>query len=136
MKFKRLNPAAKTPIRATPGSACYDIFAVDHQLLVPGKVHKIRTGLAFEIPEGHCMVIYSRSSMFLKNVLMTPTVIDSDYRGEVYVLMRPMDGIYEVNAGDRIAQFKIERADYEYFEEVGELVDTARGAGGLGSTGA
>ena len=137
IRYKKLHPDAKVPVRATPGSGCYDIFAVEDDRIgySMGPV-KIRTGLAFEIPPGKCMVIYSRSSVFLNgDVLMTPTVIDSDYRGEVFILMRPMCASFHIKKGDRIAQFKIENAPTELFEEVEELLPTERGAGGLGSTG-
>lgn len=136
IRFKKLHPDAKVPVRATAGSACYDLFALGDERITHGMGPvKIRTGLAFEIPPGKCMVIYSRSSMFLNDVLMAPTVIDSDYRGEVFVLMRPMCAFYHIYKGDRIAQFKLEDASNELFEEVHELLPTERGAGGLGSTG-
>lgn len=136
IRFKKLHPDAQVPVRATAGSACYDLFAVEDQVLsARDGVAKVRTGLAFEIPQGKCMVIYSRSSVFLAGVLMTPTVIDSDYRGEAFILMHPLSGSYGIRKGDRIAQVKLEDAPPELFEEAGELLPTERGAGGLGSTG-
>jgi dUTP pyrophosphatase len=135
-KFKKVHPLAVAPLYATPGAACFDLVAVDH-----GTQHKrdslaivYRTGLAFEIPAGHVMLVYS--GIRLSNCV---GVIDSDYRGEVMVALRD-DGargamIPIPKAGDRVAQAMIVPVDRVEFEEADELSETARGAGGFGSTG-
>jgi dUTP pyrophosphatase len=104
-------------------------------------MHRIfRTGLMFEVPPGHELQIRSRSGLAAKNkifVLNSPGTLDCDYRGELLiVLMNVGDQSYSVKQGDRIAQAVLApfiRAEVEYVES---LTETARGAGGFGSTGA
>jgi dUTP pyrophosphatase len=144
VKFKKVSPLAIDPLYATPGAACFDLTAVDD-----GTPHKrdplsivFRTGLAFEIPAGHVMMVYSRSGHgFNQGIRLSNCVgvIDSDYRGEVMVALRD-DGargamIPVPRAGERIAQAMIVPVDRVEFEPVVELSETARGAGGFGSTG-
>ena len=145
VKFKRLHPDAKIPTKGTEGAACFDLYAVEETVLgnrAPRK--KVRTGLALEIPEGYCARIYSRSSSFLKGLDIGSLVCDSDYRGEIFVMvgyesthaMEPEDfAAYRIRKGDRIAQIKIEQLVPTEFCEVSELSETARGNGGYGSTG-
>ena len=140
LKVKRLYPEAKLPTYATEGAACFDISAylngdVDH-----GEAHVFSTGLAFEIPEDHVMLVFSRSGHGFKNDVRLSNcvgVIDSDYVGELKVKMacdKPGWGL-EVNAGERIAQAMVIPVKQVQFEEVDELKSTKRGVGGLGSTG-
>lgn len=143
LKVKKLHPDAKIPTKGTPGAGCYDIYSVEDTFLKVGDTKMVRTGIAMEIPEGWCAVIYSRSSMFLKNnVVQVPLVVDSDYRGEVMVMLHDSGhwsgSHYEphrVKVGDRIAQFKLEKVEAIEFEEAENLSETKRGAGGYGSTG-
>ena len=133
VKVRRLHPRAVVPSFATMGAAAFDLVAVSRR----GQVFD--TGLAFEIPPGYAMFVYSRSGMgFNENTRLSNCVgvIDSDYRGEVKVKLARDDGRM-VNAwvGDRIAQAVIMRLPKVEFEEVRELSDTERGAGGFGSTG-
>lgn len=145
LKVKRLHPAAVLPRYATDGAACFDLHAVDCGLHSPVYAHggvTFRTGLAFEVPPGFALMIYSRSGHGFKNSTRLANcvgVIDSDYRGEVMVrLFR--DGqqadILCVNPGDRIAQAMLVQVPQVQLIEVKKLGDTARGAGGFGSTGA
>lgn len=143
MKVKRLHPAAIIPSYATEGAACFDLHAIEDKFTPhPVDVHAaiFRTGLAFEVPPGWAMLIFSRSGQGFKDAIRLSNcigVIDSDYRGEVMVSLRA-DGYTcaKVHSGDRIAQAMLVLAEQVHFEEVDELSDTARGAGGFGSTGA
>lgn len=144
LKIKKLHPDAIVPKFATDGSACFDLHAVDcgnQHPVYTGIGNTFRTGLAFEIPPGHVMLVYSRSGHGFKNdtrLANAVGVIDADYRGEVMVRLTRDGGssdVLRVNHGDRIAQAMILELPYVHFEEVEELSDTARGTGGFGSTG-
>lgn len=139
MKVKKLHPDSRLPTYATPGAACFDLYAVCDapQVLIDSAT--IRTGLAFDIPQGYAMTIYSRSGHGFKHGVRLANcvgVIDSDYTGEVLVkLTCDHNGWLTVNTGDRIAQAMLIPVEQVFFEEVQELKTTARGAGGFGSTG-
>jgi dUTP pyrophosphatase len=140
VKIKKLHPNAVIPQYATTGAACFDLVSVNEVMIIPGREHvALKTGLAFEIPEGYVMMVYSRSGHGFKNGIRLANgtgVIDSDYRGEVMVKMHN-DGSTAllVKAGERIAQAMIIPALQVELEVVDELSDTARGSGGFGSTG-
>lgn len=146
LKIKKLHPAAMLPTYATPGAACFDLYALpENDKAVPvcfGLPTTIPTGLAFEVPEGHVMLIFSRSGHGFNNDTRLANcvgVIDSDYRGEVKVkLTRDQSPTsYPIfKHGDRIAQAMVIPLPKVTFEEVQELSDTQRGNGGFGSTGA
>jgi dUTP pyrophosphatase len=149
VKFRRLHQDAKRPEYATAGAAGFDLRAltVDGYTLSGSVVNAeygvvCGTGLAFEIPKGWAMLLLSRSGHgFNYGVSLANAVglIDSDYRGEVKVkLVANTDGDappLRVDPGDRIAQAILVRAPNVVLEEVAELSDTARGVGGMGSTG-
>lgn len=141
LKVKKLHPDAIIPTYATDGAACFDLYSIEEDGVVHnGKVCRVfRTGLAFEIPDGYQMLVFSRSGHgFNKNVRLANCVgvIDSDYRGEVAVkLTADVFGALLVCKGDRIAQAQLMPVHRVTFEEVTELTETERGAGGFGSTG-
>lgn len=146
VKVKRLHPAAVLPVHATAGAACFDLIAVDADNCErhPNDVHGVifGTGLAFEIPPGFVMLIFSRSGQGFNNAVRLSNcvgVIDSDYRGEVKVALRfDASADYrcpKVRSGDRIAQAMIVAAPAVALVEADELGETERGAGGFGSTG-
>lgn len=152
VKVKRLYPDAKLPTYATDGSGCFDLYAhsvqgFDHvgTIIDHGSPVECGTGLAFEIPPGHVMLVFSRSGMGIKHGIRLANavgVIDADYRGEVVVKLvqdyrLPVggQGHYEIRPGDRIAQAMVIPLPRVQFFEVGELSQTARGSGGFGSTG-
>ena len=145
LRVKRTHERAQLPTYGTEGAACFDLAAVGLGMhtttVMPGQARTFRTGLAFVIPEGWAMLIFSRSGHGFKQDVRLANcvgVIDSDYRGEVHVRLtadRHGQGI-GVREGDRIAQAMLVRAGRWYFAEVDELPQTARGAGGFGSTGA
>ena len=140
IKVKPLSPLAQMPAYATAGSACFDIATIDDNVDIgPGSGSVLRTGLAFEIPPGHVMMVYSRSGHGFKNGIRLANgtgVIDSDYRGELMVKVHN-DGnrVFSVNRGDRIAQAMIVPVQQVEFEAAEDLTNTDRGTGGFGSTG-
>lgn len=147
IKFKLLDPDARIPVRATAGAACYDLFANDVVCLDDMRTFKvIGTGVAIELPPGHVGLICSRSGLAAKNgifVLNAPGVIDEDYRGELKVILGrlpytpqwPSEDYLLVERGMRIAQLMVLPMPQLAVEEVTQFTTTARGEGGLGSTG-
>jgi len=144
VKFKKLRDHATIPAYQTPGAAGMDLHAcfeqgVEGVHLMDDMVLAIPTGLAIEVPPGYEAQIRPRSGLAAKEhitVLNTPGTIDSDYRGEVKVILinyGPKDRWFK--NGDRIAQLVIAPVAQASVVEVEELTDTARGAGGFGSTG-
>ena len=129
------------PTYATPQSAGMDIRAnIDAPVtLRPLERKLIPTGLYMALPEGYEAQIRPRSGLALKHgltVLNSPGTIDSDYRGEVMVLLVNLSGDdFTVNDGERIAQMVIARHETAQFVTVSQLDDTERGAGGYGHTG-
>lgn len=141
LTLKRLTQTAKLPIYATEGAACFDLHAdIEEMIEIPGGgAMVINTGLAFEIPRGYCVRVFSRSGHgFNYGVRLSNCVgiIDSDYRGEVMVKLHNDHRLpFVVRNGDRIAQAEIAMVIRARFEEAQTLSETARGAGGFGSTG-
>lgn len=140
VNVKKLHTAAQLPEYATAGAACFDLGTIDGGEVGPnGGTLACRTGLAFEVPAGHVMLIYSRSGHGFKNsvrLVNAVGVIDADYRGEVAVkLINDSPLAFHVEPGDRIAQAMIIPAPAVTLVEAAELSDTDRGAGGFGSTG-
>jgi dUTP pyrophosphatase len=143
--FKRRHPDAKLPVYATPGSAAMDLHAIlptaDGIPVTDGSPRVFNTGLEVAVPEGHVMLVFSRSGHGFKNDVRLSNcvgVIDPDYRGEVKVKLA-RDGTrgepMTVYNGDRIAQAMVIEAKQFQPVFVDELDATERGEGGLGSTG-
>ena len=138
VRVKKLHQDAVLPEYKSEGAACFDLHATYPDRLLPHQSVVFRTGLAFKIPEGHVMLVFSRSGHGFKAGVRLANcvgVIDSDYRGEVMVKLTSDGGELNVCAGDRIAQAMIvpvPRIQLAWCEELGE---TARGHGGMGSTG-
>lgn len=141
VKIKKLHQEAIIPTYATPGAACFDLYArIDH---THAYVHRdesfiFDTGLSFEVPQDHVMLVFSRSGHGFNNDVRLANcvgVIDSDYRGEVKVKLTSDGNQLIVNHGDRIAQAMILPIQQASFEVVDELGSTERGTGGFGSTG-
>ena len=127
------------PAYATEGAAGMDVVAAEDLDLAPGARHAVATGFAIAIPEGYEVQVRPRSGLALKHgitCLNTPGTIDSDYRGEVKVILANLgDAPFPVRRGDRIAQLVPAPVQRARFALVDSLDDTARGAGGFGSTG-
>lgn len=142
VKIKKVHPEAKTPVYGSAGAACFDLYAahiVDTGFGY-GCTVTYGTGLRFEVPEGHVMMIYSRSGHGFKQGITLANgtgVVDADYRGEVLVKLtkRSSEVLGMPCVGERIAQAMIIPVEQVSFEETDELSDTERGAGGFGSTG-
>jgi len=143
VNIKQLTPSSIIPTYATGGAACFDIYADGEALLhqnCPTAV--VSTGLAFEIPEGYVMNVYSRSGHGFKNDVRLGNCvgkIDSDYRGALFIKLTldtaGYDDVFVINYGDRIAQAEIVPVERVSFNIVETLNKTERGENGLGSTG-
>ena len=129
----------KMPFKATEGSAGYDIFAAEELILEPNKSAMVATGLQVEIPLGYELQIRSRSGLAAKNnvcVLNAPGTIDSDYRGEIKVILfNHGQAAFHIELGMRIAQMVLCKVPHAELVQVDSLSDTTRSAGGFGSTG-
>jgi dUTP pyrophosphatase len=127
------------PAYASAGAAGMDVVAAEALTLAPGARHAVATGFAIAIPEGFEVQVRPRSGLALKHgitCLNTPGTIDSDYRGEVKVILANLgDQPFPIARGDRIAQLVPAPVQRARFAEVASLDETARGAGGFGSTG-
>lgn len=139
VKIKKLHPSAFEPTYATDGSACFDLYSPYSELIEPNTKAVLSTELAFEIPQDHAMLVFSRSGHgFNHGVRLSNCVgvIDSDYRGELKVaLHNDSNRGFSVWHGDRIAQAMIIPVQKVNFTVVEDLSETTRGAGGFGSTG-
>ena len=127
------------PRYASEDAAGLDVTAAKDLILHPGERHAVATGFAIEIPRGFEVQVRPRSGLAFKSgitCLNTPGTIDSDYRGEVKVILVNLgQEPFEVRRGERIAQLVPAPVLRANFVEVGELGETARGSGGFGSTG-
>lgn len=146
IRFVKLDSRAKAPVRANKTDAGFDICAIEDCTINPIHAASIRTGLAIEAPEGHYLQIAPRSGLAVKKgIAVLAGVIDRGYTGEIIVrLYNTYSGtdadsncsaVYQVKAGDRIAQIipvKIHDGD---MVEVDSLDESSRGTNGFGSTG-
>ena len=127
------------PSYATPGAAGLDVVAAEDLDLMPGQRHAVATGFRVAIPEGYEIQVRPRSGLAFKHgitVPNTPGTIDSDYRGELKVLLiNHGSEPFPIRRGERIAQLVPAVVTQASFEEVDDLCDTERGHGGFGSTG-
>lgn len=127
------------PAYATAGAAGMDVVAAEDLTLAPGARHAVATGFAIAIPDGYEVQVRPRSGLALNHgvtCLNTPGTIDSDYRGEVKVILANLGNEpFEVKRGQRIAQLVAAPVLHAVLGEVATLDETVRGAGGFGSTG-
>lgn len=140
LRFTRLAEAARAPSRAHAGDAGYDLHAAESATLGPGERAAVGTGIAVEIPDGCAGLVLPRSGLAARHgiaLVNAPGLIDAGYRGEVRVLLLNTDRTetFEVAPGDRIAQLVLVRHEAPELTEVESLDETARGAGGFGSSG-
>lgn len=138
VKIKKLHPDAVIPSYAKIGDAGLDLTAVEDFDVIdyPSRIIEYRTGLAIQIPTGFVGLIFPRSSICLKDLMLTNSVgvIDSGYTGEIKFRFKTSGAnLYE--KGDRIGQLIIIPYPTVQFEEVEELTKTERGDGGFGSSG-
>lgn len=136
-----LSPTARLPERAHPEDAAFDLRADEALVLAPGRRAAVCTGIALELPEGTCGLVLPRSGLAARHgvtVLNAPGLIDSGYRGEVKAILlnTDPDEPFPIEPGERIAQLLIVPAgEWDLRAVDGELRISARGQGGLGSTG-
>ncbi len=141
IKIKKLSNEVSIPKYETPGSSGMDLSACIEQdvIINPGDKAIIPTGFSLSIPEGYEVQIRPRSGLAAKKgitVLNTPGTVDSDYRGEIKVILINFDkNKFTVKNGERIAQMVVCPVEQVDMEEVEELSETGRGTGGFGSTG-
>lgn len=142
VQIKKLHDDAVIPKYATPGSAGFDLVALEDVSLPGGHTALVKTGLSIAVPAGFELQVRPRSGTSLKTMLRvanSPGTVDSDYRGEVCVIMTnsnvPYSGLLHIKKGERIAQGVICPIIQAEFEVVEELDSTVRGTGGFGSTG-
>jgi dUTP pyrophosphatase len=132
-------PNLPLPGYATEGSAGMDLPAAEAATLPPGGRASVGTGLALELPEGMEAQVRPRSGLAFRHgvtVLNAPGTVDSDYRGEVKVLLVNLgDAPFEIAPGDRIAQLVVAPVTRAELHVETTLADTDRGAGGFGHTG-
>ena len=140
LRFRRLSDGAAAPERAHDDDAGYDLRAAEEARLEPGERASVGTGIALAIPEGCAGLVLPRSGLAARHgvtLANAPGLIDAGYRGEVRVLLLNTDRLeaFEVGVGDRIAQLVIVRHEAPQLVESDALDESARGAGGFGSTG-
>ncbi len=135
IKIKRVHSEAKIPCYSKEGDAGMDVYAVSKQ--EKEKFIEYGTGLAFEIPKGYVCLVFPRSSLSNKDLILANHVgvLDSSFRGELKFRFRKIgEEVYEI--GDRIGQIIIIPYPHIEFDETEELSETERGSNGFGSTGA
>lgn len=141
INIKKLSETAKLPERGSAYAAGYDLFAdlKEEIEIKPHETYMINTGVAMEIPEGYWGGVFARSGLAAKEGLRPSNcvgVVDADYRGPICVALHNDGEVARtVTPGQKIAQLVVVPFLTVEFEEVTELSDTVRGAGGFGSTG-
>jgi dUTP pyrophosphatase len=138
--IRRLDPDLPLPSYAHPGDAGADLVAREDVTLKPGERKLVPTGIALALPDGYVALVHPRSGLAHRaglSIVNAPGTIDAGYRGEVQVCLVNLDPAtpIELRRGDRIAQLVIQQFETATFVEVDDLPDSARGAGGYGSTG-
>ena len=141
VRLRKLDPRARVPVYGTAAAAGADLYAIVDQplMIAPGETVLVHTGIALEIPCGLVGLVFARSGLATKRGLAPANkvgVIDADYRGEIMVALYNQSAeVQTIEQGERIAQLMITPFIQATFLECEELSDTARGAGGFGSTG-
>lgn len=149
IKFKKLSENATMPNKGRAGDACFDLYAAEDVFVTDNRPRIIKTDIAMEIPEGYFGKIYTRSGMAKNGWQTAGWVIDSNYRGWIWVIIKYDLDIYtdllelddttlagvKIKKWDRIAQLAIHKVEDVTLEEVDELSDTVRWDAGYGSSG-
>ena len=140
VQVRRLDPDVPLPEYAHPGDAGADLSTTVDVHLGPGERALVPTGIGIALPEGFVALVHPRSGLAARcgvSIVNSPGTVDAGYRGEVKVMLinhDPREAV-ALRRGDRIAQLVIQQVERARFVEVDELPDSARGAGGHGSTG-
>lgn len=137
---QRLDADVPLPAYALPGDAGADIVTAVDITLAPGERAVLPTGLAIALPDGYAAFVHPRSGLAARaglGLVNAPGTIDSGYRGEIKVIVINHDPSEPLHLarGERVAQLVVQRVERVEFDEVGALPESARGAGGHGSTG-
>lgn len=139
VKIKKLSPKAILPKYQSVGASGFDLHSIENVIINPSDIVSIKTGLAFEIKDGYEVQIRPRSGIAVRNgigILNSPGTIDSDYRGEIMIILFNFSKeSFVVNEGDRIAQgviCRIYKANLIFSDTINS---TLRNSGGFGSTG-
>ena len=140
VELVRLDKDLPLPSYAHPGDAGADLYAAEDVTLKPGERRAVPTGVAIALPEGYAAFVHPRSGLATRHgitIANAPGTVDTGYRGEIKVTLVNLDPFEAValRRGDRIAQLVVQRVERAAFHEVTALPDSARGAGGFGSTG-
>jgi dUTP pyrophosphatase len=138
--ISRLDAGVPIPSYARPGDAGADLVTTSDVDIAPGERAVVGTGVAIALPDGYAAFVHPRSGLAARaglSVVNTPGTIDSGYRGEIKICLINHDlrEPIRLRRGDRIAQLVVQKVEHAVFQEVEELSDSARGAGGYGSTG-
>jgi len=141
VEIKLLHPDSRMLVKATDGSAGYDLTSIDQEDIFPGETKVVGLGFAMSMPPDMCAFICSRSGLAAKKsvfVLNAPGIIDSDYTGEVKVVLTNLGKTpFRISVGDRVAQMVFHKVPDTQVDKVDVLnnSDSDRGEGGFGSTG-
>lgn len=139
LKVKKIDEKAKIPEYQSSGASGFDLHSIEDIVLKAGGFGVVKTGLAFEIPYGYEIQVRPRSGLAYKNgigVLNSPGTIDSDYRGEVMVILFNFSKEdFYIKSGDRIAQAVLSKVSMANLIVSSSLDETKRGSNGFGSTG-
>jgi len=137
IKFQKILEGAIIPHYAHQGDAGMDIFSAEDAVIKSGEIKSVKTRVKMELPEGFVALVWDKSGLALKNGIKTMAgVIDSGYRGEIGIVLANLSGRdYKIEKGQKIAQMLVQKAERAEIEEVKNLNETPRGAGGFGSTG-
>ena len=134
--FKKFSRFGRVPARTTSGSACFDVYSSCEARLRPGETKKIDLDIGFKFSKNFCCRIYPKSGLSLLPMFLGVGVVDSDYRGNISVILTNFSSAdYTVDVGDKIAEIIFVCPEPVSFQEVQELSDiTDRGWKGFGST--
>ena len=134
MKIKLLHELAKVPTKGSADAAGYDLFAIEHATIAPGRRAKLRTGICLQMEHDTVGLIWPRSKLAsVYGIHVLGGVIDCDYRGEIMIsILNGGQTSFEVKQGDRIAQLIFQQCLNRYtFDQVNKLDDTIRGKAGI-----
>ena len=138
--IQRLDKNLPLPQYAKPGDAGLDVYSSIDAVIKPGERALIPTGIAIALPDGYVCLAHPRSGLAVKHgisIVNAPGTIDAGYRGEIKIILinTDLNESFEIKRGDRIAQLVFQKFESAEFEEVAQLPESERGAGGFGSTG-
>lgn len=147
VKFKKMDSRAEMPTRGSREAAGYDMAVVldeapempfdDYEMLAPFETRKFRSGIAIELPPGYYARIEGRSHLVSKGLNVIHGIIDSDYRGEIKIVIQNASSHWEkIHDGEKLAQIIVQKHETIEWEEAETLAESERGTGGFGSTGA